>query len=160
MALLGDCIITPLMSDTSFKSIRDVADELGLEQHVLRFWETKFSQVKPMKRAGGRRYYRDDDVKLLQCIQHYLHTEGYRISGVQKMIKDLGVKEFVASLNTEQPQAQNANGRQGGAGVEKSDFSSMPLFANHGTPSLSDTDRTELQRLLADLKSVHSRISV
>ena len=149
-----------LMSETSFKSIRDVADELGLEQHVLRFWETKFSQVKPMKRAGGRRYYRDDDVKLLQCIQHYLHTEGYRISGVQKMIKDLGVKGFVDSLNQQHPQSNPQAGTQTGAGTAKNDLSSMPLFANHGTPSLSDDDRTALQGLLADLKSVHSRISV
>ena len=151
------------MSETSFKSIRDVADELELEQHVLRFWETKFSQVKPMKRAGGRRYYREDDVKLLRCIQHYLHTEGYRISGVQKIIKDMGVKGFIDSLEKSpevKPQAEPSRMGNVAQNTPNNDFSSMPLFANHDTTALPDTERTELQGLLADLKSVHSRISV
>jgi DNA-binding transcriptional MerR regulator len=63
-----------------------VADDLGVEQHVLRFWETKFSQIKPLKRGGGRRYYRPEDVELLKSIHHLLYQEGYTIKGVQKLL--------------------------------------------------------------------------
>ena len=74
-------------SPAAFRTISEVADELGLEQHVLRFWETKFPQVKPMKRGGGRRYYRPEDVALLDRIKTLLHRDGYTIKGVQKLLK-------------------------------------------------------------------------
>ena len=79
-------------SPDAFRTISEVADELGLPQHVLRFWETKFPQIKPMKRGGGRRYYRPDDVDLVRGIKRLLHDEGYTIKGVQKIIKDEGVR--------------------------------------------------------------------
>jgi len=74
----------------AFKTISEVADELELPQHVLRFWETRFTQIKPMKRGGGRRYYRPDDVDLLRGIKSLLYDEGYTIRGVQRLLKEQG----------------------------------------------------------------------
>lgn len=86
-------------SPDAFRTISEVAESLDLPQHVLRFWETKFSQIKPMKRGGGRRYYRPDDVVLLQGIRILLYEEGYTIKGVQKILKKQGVREFLTSLH-------------------------------------------------------------
>lgn len=77
-------------SKSAFRTISEVADELGVQQHVLRFWETKFSQVRPLKRGGGRRYYRPEDVELLKRIHELLYTEGYTIKGVQKLFRQNG----------------------------------------------------------------------
>lgn len=77
-------------SPDAFRTISEVADELDLPQHVLRFWETRFSQIKPLKRGGGRRYYRPDDVELLKGIRHLLYGEGYTIKGVQRILKEQG----------------------------------------------------------------------
>ena len=82
-------------SKSAFRTIAEVADKLGVGTHVLRFWETKFSQIKPVKTSGGRRYYRPDDVKLLECIRDLLHGERYTIEGVQKLFKEKGTKPFV-----------------------------------------------------------------
>ena len=82
-------------SKAAFRTIAEVADEMGIATHVLRFWETKFSQIKPMKRTGGRRYYRPDDVELVKKIQYYLHTKRYTIEGVQKLLKERGVKKII-----------------------------------------------------------------
>ena len=81
-------------SDQAFRTISEVAEFLDLPQHVLRFWETKFRQVSPLKRGGGRRYYRPQDVKLLNRIKSLLHTEGYTIKGVQRMLGQGGVKNL------------------------------------------------------------------
>ena len=81
-------------SDQAYKTISEVAELLGLPQHVLRFWETKFRQVSPLKRGGGRRYYRPQDVELLRRIKSLLHTEGYTIKGVQRMLAQGGVKNL------------------------------------------------------------------
>lgn len=83
-------------SADAFRTISEVADSLEVPQHVLRFWETKFSQVRPMKRAGGRRYYRPDDIQLLRRIRDLLYAEGYTIRGVQKMLREKGVKSILA----------------------------------------------------------------
>ena len=76
----------------AFRTISEVADELDLPQHVLRFWETRFQQIKPLKRGGGRRYYRPDDIDLLRGIRHLLYGEGYTIRGAQRILKDHGIK--------------------------------------------------------------------
>jgi DNA-binding transcriptional MerR regulator len=76
----------------AFRSISEVADELDLPQHVLRFWESRFHDIKPMKRGGGRRYYRTDDVNLLRGIRHLLYGEGYTIRGVQRILREQGGK--------------------------------------------------------------------
>jgi len=74
----------------AFRTISEVADDLGLPQHVLRFWETRFGQIRPLKRGGGRRYYRPDDVDLLRGIKELLYGEGYTIKGVQRILKEQG----------------------------------------------------------------------
>lgn len=82
-------------SKAAFRTIAEVAEELGVATHVLRFWETKFPQIKPMKRSGGRRYYRPDDVKLVSIIKDYLYEKRYTIEGVQKVFKEKGVKNLL-----------------------------------------------------------------
>jgi DNA-binding transcriptional MerR regulator len=81
----------------AFRTISEVADDLDVPQHVLRFWESKFPQIRPMKRAGGRRYYRPDDVDLLRGIRHLLYGEGYTIRGVQRILREQGQK-FVQAV--------------------------------------------------------------
>jgi DNA-binding transcriptional MerR regulator len=80
----------------AFRTISEVAEELDLPQHVLRFWETRFTQIKPLKRGGGRRYYRPDDIDLLRGIRHLLYGEGYTIRGVQRILHEQG-QRFVVS---------------------------------------------------------------
>jgi DNA-binding transcriptional MerR regulator len=77
----------------AFRNISEVSDELGVKKHVLRFWEARFPQLKPMKRGGGRRYYRPADVQLLRGIRHLLQAEGYSIRGVQKILRQGGVDD-------------------------------------------------------------------
>lgn len=84
-------------SPDAFRTISEVAADLDLPQHVLRFWETRFVQIKPLKRGGGRRYYRPDDVELLKGIRHLLYGEGYTIRGVQRILKEQGVR-FVMNV--------------------------------------------------------------
>jgi DNA-binding transcriptional MerR regulator len=79
----------------AFRSISEAADSLGVPQHVLRFWETKFSFIRPMKRAGGRRFYRPTDIAVLAEVRRLLHEEGYTIKGVQKLHRELGGKRFL-----------------------------------------------------------------
>lgn len=80
----------------AFRTISEAADELGVPQHVLRFWETKFSFIRPMKRAGGRRFYRPQDIAVLRGVRALLHDEGYTIKGVQKLHKEQGVRRLAS----------------------------------------------------------------
>src|ERR1700683_5189233 len=89
-------------SPDAFRTISEAAEDLDLPQHVLRFWETRFPQIKPLKRGGGRRYYRPDDVALLRVIKQLLYGEGYTIKGVQRLFKEQGARTV-------------ASGRQSGA---------------------------------------------
>ena len=84
-------------SPEAFRTISEVAQELALPQHVLRFWETRFTSIKPMKRGGGRRYYRPDDVDLLRGIRALLYGEGYTIRGVQRILKEQGPRSIIAA---------------------------------------------------------------
>lgn len=86
-------------SPDAFRTISEVAEDLDLPQHVLRFWETRFTQIKPMKRGGGRRYYRPHDVELIKGIRHMLYDQGYTIKGVQKLLRDNGNQFLVAIGN-------------------------------------------------------------
>src|SRR5262245_32692003 len=83
-------------SPDAFRTISEVAEDLDLPQHVLRFWETRFNQIKPMKRGGGRRYYRPQDVELIKGIRHMLYDQGYTIKGVQKLLRENGNHFLVA----------------------------------------------------------------
>lgn len=86
-------------SPNAFRTISEVANSLGVPQHVLRFWESKFSQISPMKRGGGRRYYRPEDVEIIEAIQNLLHEDGYTIKGAQKYLKEHSVKNILQSIN-------------------------------------------------------------
>jgi len=107
-------------SSSAFRTISEVADELGLQQHVLRFWETKFSQIRPLKRGGGRRYYRPEDVSILKVIHHLLHTNGYTIKGVQKLLRETGKKKLLEQFENGLLSAADlvANASQGGSTME------------------------------------------
>src|SRR5688500_8994422 len=83
-------------SPDAFRTISEVAEDLDLPQHVLRFWETRFSQITPMKRGGGRRYYRPQDVELIKGIRHMLYDQGYTIKGVQKLLRENGNQFLIA----------------------------------------------------------------
>jgi DNA-binding transcriptional MerR regulator len=86
----------PAKSAAAFRTISEVAQELDVPQHVLRFWETKFTQVKPLKRGGGRRYYRPEDVVLLRRIRQCLYQDGYTIKGVQRLLREGALKSDAA----------------------------------------------------------------
>lgn len=94
----------------AFRTISEVADELHVPQHVLRFWETKFPQVRPLKRGGGRRYYRPEDVLLLRRVADLLYTQGYTIKGVQRLLRDGGgaLQENIPPASSEERQAAEA----------------------------------------------------
>ncbi|MFT3986218.1 MerR family transcriptional regulator [Aestuariivirga sp.] len=98
----------------AFRTISEAAEELNVPQHVLRFWETRFTQIKPMKRAGGRRYYRPADVELLKGIRGLLYAEGYTIRGVQKILKEDGVA-YVAAVGRGEIVARKRDGEMEGA---------------------------------------------
>lgn len=116
----------------AYRTISEVADDLDLPQHVLRFWETRFGQIRPLKRGGGRRYYRPEDIDLLKGIRHLLYGEGYTIRGVQRIIKESGVK------------AIQALGRGEGAGALQ-----KPKGPEIIDPALDDDDTVEAGAPLA-----------
>jgi DNA-binding transcriptional MerR regulator len=89
-------------SESAFRTISEVAQLLDVKPHVLRFWESKFDQIQPMKRANGRRYYRPEDVALISGIQHLLYEQGLTIKGVQKLIKDDGIASVRAQRQSHQ----------------------------------------------------------
>src|SRR5262249_37278598 len=89
-------------STSAFRTISEVAQDLDVPQHVLRFWETRFTQIRPLKRGGGRRYYRPEDVALLRLIRELLYDEGYTIKGVQKLMREGALKQRLAQLEAEQ----------------------------------------------------------
>ncbi len=105
---------------TAFRTISEVADELHIPQHVLRFWETRFPQVKPLKRGGGRRYYRPDDIALLRSISHLLYIQGYTIKGVQRLLRETG-----GALGDDIPPAGEAERRESSA--ERAVIVGLPL---------------------------------
>ncbi len=90
LAQQPDAKYRPRKAPNAFRTISEVADDLHIPQHVLRFWETKFPQVKPLKRGGGRRYYRSDDIALLRRISGLLYVQGYTIKGVQRLLRESG----------------------------------------------------------------------
>ena len=127
-------------SPTAFRTISEVSDHLEVPQHVLRFWETKFTQVRPMKRGGGRRYYRPEDVELLRRIRKLLYADGYTIKGVQKLLREGAVKLDRKAQTVEvQPPAKD-----------------MEETENEGAP-LSPAQRRELEAVIEELRDL-SRI--
>jgi DNA-binding transcriptional MerR regulator len=115
-------------SPDAFRTISEVAEDLDVPQHVLRFWETRFAQIKPLKRGGGRRYYRPDDVDLLRGIRHLLYGEGYTIRGVQRILKSEGVR-FVQAVGRGEQTVESA-GRGTEDGRDDGDESTVPAGAD------------------------------
>ena len=129
----------------AFRTISEAAEELGVPQHVLRFWETKFSFIRPMKRAGGRRFYRPQDIAVLSGVRALLHAEGYTIKGVQKLHRDQGITHVVA------------------AGLDDNSSASLELLVDLPVDSLppaklGDDRRERLTLALGDLTAVKARL--
>ncbi len=116
----------------AFRTISEVADDLDLPQHVLRFWETRFQQIKPMKRGGGRRYYRPDDIDLLRGIRHLLYGEGYTIRGAQRILKDHGAKFVQHVWKAGAPQPARASEVEESEIVEAPPARPLPPGARRG----------------------------
>ena len=119
----------------AFRTISEAADELSVPQHVLRFWETRFSFIRPMKRAGGRRFYRPSDIAVLRGVKRLLHDEGYTIKGVQRLHREEGVRRLVS-----------AGGAQGAA--------ASPAGPSHAPAGGKDG----LYEALRDLESAKQRL--
>ena len=107
-------------SPEAFRTISEASDELGVPQHVLRFWETKFSFIRPMKRAGGRRFYRPQDIAVLAAVRRLLHDQGYTIKGVQKLHREHGLKRLITAPATAKPAAASGSLFSGQEGLELS----------------------------------------
>jgi len=133
-------------SPTAFRTISEVAEGLNLPQHVLRFWEGKFHQIKPLKRGGGRRYYRPEDVQMLDQIKDLLHNRGYTIRGVQKLLKENGTDYLRKSSPVESIVRRSDSVRQEATNAES------PKVV------LSSSSRDELSRVLRDLKAMKTTI--
>lgn len=150
-------------SATAYRTISEVAEELNVPQHVLRFWETKFSQVRPLKRGGGRRYYRPEDLDLLRRIQRLLYQEGYTIKGVQRLLRESRVAmpatapeepegEEPGDLPPETPPSGEADLFQAAEPVPAED--SVPQFG------LSPAVRAELSALLDELRDLRAALRI
>jgi DNA-binding transcriptional MerR regulator len=109
----------------AFRTISEVADELDLPQHVLRFWESRFHEIRPMKRGGGRRYYRPDDIDLLRGIRHLLYSEGYTIRGVQRILREQGIKFVQAVWQDGAPQPPHVSNGDGGSDDDVDDIDTV-----------------------------------
>jgi DNA-binding transcriptional MerR regulator len=135
-------------SPEAFRTISEVSVELDVPQHVLRFWESRFTQIKPTKRAGGRRYYRPEDVDLLRGIRALLYADGYTIKGVQKLLREKGSR-FVADLGREtlRPPAPPKPRREG-----------RILSFNRRGRELAEEEREKLEILLAELVQLKARL--
>lgn len=134
----------------AFRTISEVADELHIPQHVLRFWETKFPQVKPLKRGGGRRYYRPDDIALLRRISDLLYTQGYTIKGVQRLLREGGGK-----LSDDIPPATEAE--RAAAEAERATSLEQPLLPSPEIAPGGDESarlRDILVQVLEDLQAL------
>jgi DNA-binding transcriptional MerR regulator len=127
----------------AFRTISEVAEELDLPQHVLRFWETRFTHIKPLKRGGGRRYYRPQDVELLRGIRHLLYGEGYTIRGVQRLLKEQGLRFVIAASHGAIETSIIADGGLGDeSGIQVSADSDEPPAERIGRRPVSRRQRT------------------
>ena len=134
-------------SPDAYRTIREVADSLDLPQHVLRFWETRFPQIRPLKRAGGRRYYRPDDIERLRIIKRLLYDEGYTIKGVQKLFKEQGVQALSAiALSPVGPSVGPAIAPEPSASWAPED-----RRAPEGRPRLVEDELAALREALAEI---------
>lgn len=150
-------------SASAFRTISEVSDELDVPQHVLRFWETKFSQIKPMKRGGGRRYYRPEDLALLRRIRELLYTEGYTIKGVQRLLRQSGVKAVLAGQEEDDRTTGSDSGDLEAAVVSAGSSVRMsggqPQPASAAAPAgLDDDTRKALRSVLSELTALREML--
>ena len=136
-----------LKSPEAFRTISEVSKDLSLPQHVLRFWETKFIQIKPIKRGGGRRYYRPEDIRLLRGIKSLLYNDGYTIRGVQKVIKEVGTKKILRN------EVQNNSFTEDE--IDTNQDNSNDTSHHH----LGDVKRKKLMKVLNDLVDLRKKIN-
>ena len=147
-------------SAAAFRTISEVADDLDVPPHVLRFWETKFNQVRPLKRGGGRRYYRPEDIALLRRIRELLYREGYTIKGVQKLLREGAVRmptagetaRAVQSGDAEPvpaPSNGNGNGGEHPSAVASGDEADLPATVDRTAIKAVLDELTALKKLLA-----------
>lgn len=142
-------------SPDAFRTISEAAEELDLPQHVLRFWETRFATIKPLKRGGGRRYYRPEDVLLLRGIRHLLYDQGFTIKGVQRILKDQGSRYVIAvgegkPVEELLPLIEMAEEAGDEAEIEEAVMRASPTLDRDSRDKLSDVLREllECKRLL------------
>lgn len=140
-------------SPSAFRTISEVADILDVQQHVLRFWETKFTQIKPLKRGGGRRYYRPEDVELLKRIHNLLYREKYTIKGVQKLLKGQGKSQILNSPIGDKPMVKVVE-----QVVEANDKSTEDKPSD-GDSGLTKRQRVILKSMLGELKDLRDMIT-
>ena len=133
-------------SPEAFRTISEVSKDLSLPQHVLRFWETKFIQIKPIKRGGGRRYYRPEDIRLLRGIKSLLYNDGYTIRGVQKVIKEVGTKKILRN------EVENNSFTDNEINIKQENIKDTP---HH---NLGDDKRKKLMKVLNDLVDLRKKI--
>lgn len=143
----------PQKSPDAFRTISEVAADLDVPQHVLRFWESKFAQIKPLKRGGGRRYYRPEDVDLLRGVRALLYKDGYTIKGVQKVFRDQGVR-FVMETG-------RAAGEESVAGLARAAVEMNgdgPMSVNGSANGLDGSARTALLGIAERLQAVKAEL--
>jgi DNA-binding transcriptional MerR regulator len=146
-------------SSTAFRTISEVAQELDVPQHVLRFWETRFSQIRPLKRGGGRRYYRPEDVALLKVIRELLYSEGYTIKGVQKLMRDGALKGRLAQAGlaeeaAAEERAEATVDKQAPRAAKASRQPQPDLF----TGGVDGATRDRLRALLTELEGLRDKL--
>ncbi|KFC71064.1 Transcriptional regulator, MerR family [Devosia sp. LC5] len=137
-------------SPDAFRTISEAAEELDLPQHVLRFWETRFATIKPLKRGGGRRYYRPEDVLLLRGIRHLLYDQGFTIKGVQRILKDQGSRYVIAvgegrPVEELLPLIEMAEEAGDEAEIEEAVMQASPALDRESRDKLSDVLRELLE---------------
>ena len=137
-----------IKSPEAFRTISEVSKDLSLPQHVLRFWETKFIQIKPIKRGGGRRYYRPEDIELLKGIKYLLYNDGYTIRGVQKVIKENGTKKIISKNNENNDFTLN-----------RDDYKTPTMKNETINSSIGDTKRRKLMTVLNDLVELKNKLN-
>ncbi|MFD1300646.1 MerR family transcriptional regulator [Methylobacterium marchantiae] len=131
----------------AFRTISEVAEEIDVPQHVLRFWETKFGQIRPVKRAGGRRYYRPEDVDLIKGVRRLLHDQGYTIRGAQRVLKEKGIR-FVQSVGRGEAELAAPTLRDLEAAESETDDEAV---SDAASDEFQDPDRLALRAVLDDL---------
>jgi DNA-binding transcriptional MerR regulator len=141
----------------AFRNISEVSDELGVKKHVLRFWESKFPQLKPMKRGGGRRYYRPADVELLRGIRRLLQAEGYSVRGVQKILREGGIDD-VKRKGRESPIERRPRGRPHTATAQPAPPPPQPAVTAPLLP-LSAAEMGVLRDVVAELVALQAMLS-